>query len=124
MSRPVRGSLPETPFPENAVHIHLDTPDLMTRVRLESRWRTAGATVSSGAEPDARPHRIVVDLTGAGPEGVAAWRERFPEARITAFGPHVEGESLKAAKEAGADQVLPRGKVGERIAEAVVDQVW
>ena len=78
------------------MHIHLDTPDLMTRVRLESRWRTAGATVSSGAEPEGRPHRIVIDLNGRGPEVVAAWRDRYPDSRITAFGPHVEGESLKA----------------------------
>ncbi|WP_017925631.1 hypothetical protein [Thioalkalivibrio sp. HL-Eb18] len=97
------------------MHIHLDTPDLMTRVRLESRWRSAGATVSSSQTPE-RPTLIVVDLGARGEEAVSGWRERYPDATIVAFGPHVEGAVLKAARQAGADEVVVRGKVADRVA--------
>ena len=97
------------------MHIHLDTPDLMTRVRLESRWRTAGATVTSSDVAD-RPDMVVVDLAASGADAVARWRQRWPEATIVAFGPHVEGAMLKAARRAGADDVVVRGRVAERVA--------
>ena len=100
------------------MHIQLDTPDLMTRVRLESRWRTAGATVTCGGEADT-PDMVVVDLGAGGADAVARWRRRCPEATIVAFGPHVEGEVLKAARRAGADDVVVRGRVAERVAARI-----
>lgn len=97
------------------MHVHLDTPDLMTRVRLESRWRSAGATVTSSQVPE-QPDLVVVDLGSRGVEAVSSWRERCPDATILAFGPHVEGAMLKAARQAGADEVVVRGKVADRVA--------
>ncbi|WP_038052459.1 hypothetical protein [Thioalkalivibrio sp. ALJ1] len=97
------------------MQIHLDTPDLMTRVRLESRWRSAGANVTSSQMPG-HPDLVVVDLGTRGVEAIADWRQRYPEARILAFGPHVEGEMLKAARQSGADEVVVRGKVADRVA--------
>lgn len=97
------------------MQIHLDTPDLMTRVRLESRWRSAGATVTSSQAPE-HPDWVVVDLGARGVEALTDWRARYPDAKILAFGPHVEGEMLKAARQAGADEVVVRGKVADRVA--------
>lgn len=97
------------------MHVHLDTPDLMTRVRLESRWRSAGASVTSSQAPE-QLDLVVVDLGSRGVEAVSIWRERYPDAKILAFGPHVEGAMLKAARQAGADEVVVRGKVADRVA--------
>lgn len=97
------------------MHIHLDTPDLMTRVRLESRWRAGGATVTSD-QPVEPPDLVVVDLGSRGVEAVADWRALYPDARLLAFGPHVEGAVLKSARQAGADEIVVRGKVAERVA--------
>jgi hypothetical protein len=41
---------------------------------------------------------------------VAALRVVAPEARIVAFGPHVDDELLAAAAADGADRVLPRSQ--------------
>ncbi|ADC70592.1 conserved hypothetical protein [Thioalkalivibrio sp. K90mix] len=100
------------------MHIHLDTTDLMTRVRLESRWRSAGATVTSGDGAE-RPDLVVIDLAARDVDTVATWRERCPDAAILAFGPHVEGAMLKAARQAGADEVVVRGKVADRVSRRI-----
>ncbi|WP_018868813.1 MULTISPECIES: hypothetical protein [unclassified Thioalkalivibrio] len=102
------------------MQIHIDTPDLMTRVRLESRWRAAGAEVTGSGEP-AAPDLIVIDLGARDVGSVSTWRERCPDAAILAFGPHVEGSMLKAAREAGADEVVVRGKVADRVAKKIAD---
>ncbi|WP_018863237.1 hypothetical protein [Thioalkalivibrio sp. ARh3] len=103
------------------MHIHLDTPDLMTRVRLESRWRSAGAAVTSGDGIE-HPDLVVIDLAARGVDTVAIWRERCPDASILAFGPHVEGAMLKAARQAGADDVVVRGKVADRVLKRIEER--
>ncbi len=95
--------------------ILLWTDDLMGRVRLASRFQAAGAQVLKRDSAD-RPDLIVLDLTARGAlERIAELKARFPEARLIAFGPHVAGEAFKAARERGADEVVARGKVVERV---------
>lgn len=43
-------------------------------------------------------------------EAVRQVKERVPGARVVAFGPHVAEGALAAAREAGADVVMPRGQ--------------
>lgn len=38
-----------------------------------------------------------------------------PAAPIVAFGPHVDGDAFKAARAAGANEVVARGAVVERV---------
>lgn len=89
--------------------------DLMGRVRLESRWQAAGATLlkRDATEP---PELIAVDLTAR--EALARLTElraRWPQARLIAYGPHVDAEGFRAAKEAGADECVARGSVVDRV---------
>ena len=56
---------------------------------------------------------VLVDLTLSSLEldaAVQAIRERMPEARIIAYGPHVQEALLTAAAAAGCDEVLSRGQ--------------
>jgi DNA-binding NarL/FixJ family response regulator len=57
---------------------------------------------------------VLIDLTLPKLEldrTVAAVRERFPAARIVAYGPHVQEFALAAAAAAGCDEVLSRGQL-------------
>jgi hypothetical protein len=51
---------------------------------------------------------VVVDL--ARDPDLGALRAAAPDARILAFGPHVEDDRLEAARAAGADLVLARSR--------------
>ncbi len=95
--------------------ILLWSDDLMTRVRIEAAWKQAGAQMLKKHDTDA-PDMIVVDLTArdAAPH-IRRLRDAHPELPILAFGPHVDGEAFKAAKEAGASELVARGKVIERV---------
>ncbi|MEJ2655423.1 MAG: DNA-binding response regulator [Acidihalobacter sp.] len=97
------------------MRIRLHCKDLMTRTRLGSRWQAAGADLLRPHANEA-PDLIVIDLGEPdAAETLAAERIRYPAARILVFGPHVEGEALRAAKAAGADEAVVRGKVAERV---------
>ena len=89
--------------------------DLMTRTRVESRWRQAGADILR-RHSDETPELIVIDLTAADALGhIGRLREAHPEVDILAFGPHVDGAAFKQARAAGATSVVARGKVVERV---------
>lgn len=97
------------------MRIRLHCQDLMTRTRLASRWQAVGATLLRADAHDI-PDLIVIDLGEAGAgDTLAAEHARHPDAHILVFGPHVEGEALRAAKAAGADEAVVRGKVAERV---------
>jgi DNA-binding NarL/FixJ family response regulator len=56
---------------------------------------------------------VLIDLTLSSLEldaAVQAIRERMPQARIVAYGPHVQEALLTAAAAAGCDEVLSRGQ--------------
>ena len=95
--------------------ILLWTDDLMSRIRIESRWKSAGAQILKRRSPET-PDLIVVDLTAtAALEEMKRLRTTFPEASMIAFGPHVDGEAFRRAREAGATEAVARSKVVEQV---------
>jgi CheY-like chemotaxis protein len=64
------------------------------------------------------PDLVLVDLSAP---GALTAVEDFAQAgvRVIAFGPHVDREKLRSAKQAGADQVLARSRFFEQIGEIV-----
>jgi DNA-binding NarL/FixJ family response regulator len=65
------------------------------------------------AEAAAGCKLVLIDLTLSTLEpgaAVQAIRERLPQARIVAYGPHVQETLLTAAAAAGCDEVLSRGQ--------------
>jgi hypothetical protein len=98
-------------------------PDLMAEVRFTEAMRAAGiaatvvpdttwrATLAGQGDSTAsgRPALAVVDLTAPGAVAAveAAVAEQVP---VLAYGPHVDGDALGAAREAGAALVVPRGR--------------
>jgi hypothetical protein len=98
-----------------SVKILLLCDDLMSRTRLASAWKTAGAQLL-GRDSGEAPDLAVVDLaTRNALEEISRLRSTFPAATVLAFGPHVDGEAFKAAKAAGASEVVARAAVVERV---------
>jgi DNA-binding NarL/FixJ family response regulator len=103
------------------------TSDLMFSSQVLGATRELGHSLSLAANPadvvaklagDCR--LVLVDLTLPGlhlEEIVAAVRKASPDARIVAFGPHVDEQMLVAAQAAGADLVLSRGQFHKQYAE-------
>jgi hypothetical protein len=83
-------------------------PDLMDRSRLSA----AVEDVAFAGDPNAcaGAEVVVVDLSRFSGDVVAAVRSIAPDARIVAFGPHVDEGLLASARDAGADTVLPRSR--------------
>jgi DNA-binding NarL/FixJ family response regulator len=95
--------------------ILLWSDDLMSRVRIESRWKAAGAELLKRDSADT-PDLVVVDLTARDAAGhIRKLREQFPATDILAFGPHVDAEGFRAAKAAGASECVARGSAVERV---------
>jgi DNA-binding NarL/FixJ family response regulator len=89
--------------------------DLMSRTRIESAWKAAGAEVLRKNATEA-PDLVAMDLTAARAlDEIARLRAAHPSVTILAFGPHVDGDAFKAAKAAGASELVARGKVIERV---------
>lgn len=89
--------------------------DLMSRTRIESAWKVAGAQVlrKNAAE---HPDLVVMDLTAANALAeIERLRQSFPDIPILAFGPHVDDDSFRQAKAAGASELVARGRVTERV---------
>lgn len=77
---------------------------------------------------DSEPTSILVDLTT--PETAMALISRLRGegsgaaergVRILAFGPHVEKQALQDARDAGADEVLPRGALDHHLQEILLN---
>jgi DNA-binding NarL/FixJ family response regulator len=95
--------------------ILLWSDDLMSRVRIESRWKAAGAELLK-RDSAVTPDLVVVDLTARDAAGhIRKLREQFPATDILAFGPHVDAEGFRAAKAAGASECVARGSAVERV---------
>lgn len=95
--------------------ILLWSDDLMSRVRIESACKQAGAQILKKTATDP-PDCIVIDLTARDALAhITRLRAEFPAVDILAFGPHVDGEGFRAAKSAGATELVARGAVVERI---------
>ncbi len=96
--------------------------DLIFFSRVAATARAAGLTVRQARTADALlalarqepPGGVILDLHAEGldvPGLLAGLREACPTMPTTvAFGSHVEAETLRAARDAGCDRVLPRSK--------------
>lgn len=108
------------------VHALLD--DLFFRARIEATSASLGVPVRFFRDPadllaeveERSPALVIVDLGHRAVDPVNAIRAlagRPGLPRIVAFGSHVEGKTLAAAREAGADRVLARSAFTERLAD-------
>ncbi len=89
--------------------------DLLSRTRIESGWKAAGAEILRKNSTEL-PDLAVVDLTARNAIAeIARMRAAYPGLGIVAFGPHVDGEAFKQAKAAGATEQVARGSVVERV---------
>jgi DNA-binding NarL/FixJ family response regulator len=95
--------------------ILLWSDDIMSRVRIESRWKSAGAQMQRRDTAEI-PELIVVDLTARDAAGhIRKLRKQFPATEIIAFGPHVDTDGFREAKAAGASECVARGSAVERV---------
>ncbi|MBI4787401.1 MAG: hypothetical protein HY782_10190 [Chloroflexi bacterium] len=93
-------------------------PDLMFGTRIEDTAKHLGyriESLSATDDPDAvmarlSPALVVVALDAAGWERTIAAAKRAG-ARVLAFGSHKNVELLRAAKAAGADEVVARSRM-------------
>ena len=81
--------------------------DLMDRSKVQSA--VEGITFARDPAAAAGADVVIVDLARFA-DAVAEIREQAPDARIVAFGPHVDDALLRGATEAGADVVLARSQ--------------
>jgi len=89
--------------------------DLMDRSRLSAALPTATyVRTPAGLEASV----VIIDLA-AHADAVAVVRAALPAAHIVAFGSHVDGPALDAARAAGADVVLARSRFFHDPAAAV-----
>lgn len=97
------------------IKILLRCDDLMSRMRLESAWKAAGATMLKKQSTET-PDCIVVDLgMRSACTQIAQLRETFPQVDIVGFGPHFDADAFQAAKQAGATEVAAKGSIVERV---------
>lgn len=101
--------------------------DLIFYSRVAATARAAGLVVKQARTPAAllalaaadRPGGVLIDLQNDGldvPALLAGLRAACPAMPTTvAFGSHVEAETLRAARQAGCDRVLPRSKFVEEL---------
>lgn len=98
---------------ETGVDVAALVPDLLFAARIRGAAPAARTVHSSDqlAEVVGPGTRLVlVDLQARGAvDAIRMLREREDPPRIVAYGPHVAGEVLTAARAAGADRVLARG---------------
>ena len=103
--------------------------DLMFVVRIGDAVKRAGRKpVFVGSLDRARvqaaekPILVIVDLacTTANPIEVIQEMKAL-QIPVIAFGAHVDADALRAAREAGADQVMPRSKFVEKLESLVAD---
>ena len=90
--------------------------DLLDRSRITAALPDAATCRDRAAIEDADV--IVVDLAHHAPD-VAPLRAAWPNARIVAYGAHVDDDALAAAQADGADLALPRSRFFRDPAAAV-----
>ena len=98
-------------------------PDLMFQPRIAEAARRLGASVriaESPASADAAladaPAATVVDLHAEGIDAIETVRRASEAgARVLAFGRHTEPATLRAARDAGAEIVVPRSQLVEEL---------
>lgn len=87
----------------------------MSRTRIESAWKAAGAQVLRKNTTE-QLELVVMDLTAHNALAeIERLRAADPDVDILAFGPHVDGAVFKQARAAGANELVARGRVVERV---------
>lgn len=100
--------------------------DMIFASRITGTARALGLIVHVAGSLDAfekeakqrRPHGVILDLALAGKKIdrlVGDLQGLSVKAHIVAYGSHVDTETLKAARAAGCDVVLPRSKFVEEL---------
>lgn len=106
--------------------------DLMLASQFQGAAERAGGSIEiAGSESallkilgERHANHVVIDLTTPGLEieqVVAKLRSLEEPPKILAFGPHVQGERLAAARDAGCDRVLSRGQFHAQMEEILRD---
>jgi DNA-binding NarL/FixJ family response regulator len=90
--------------------------DLMDRSKIQSA--VPGATFARDPAVATGADVVIVELTRFA-DVVTAIRAQAPDARIVAFGPHVDDELLQHARDAGADVVMARSQFFRDVFAAV-----
>ena len=90
--------------------------DLMDRSKVQSAIE--GVTFARETAGAAGADVVIVDLARFAGD-VAELRAQAPDARIVAYGPHVDDALLRGATDAGADAVLARSQFFRDPAAAV-----
>ncbi len=114
-----------------AVHL---SDDLLFTSRVAGTGRDLGVAIATVRTPAALlelvrrqpPACVILDLAHAGldvPAVIAALAGLPHRPRVVAYGSHVDTASLKAARAAGCDVVLPRSKFVEDLPAALPDWV-
>jgi DNA-binding NarL/FixJ family response regulator len=102
--------------------------DLVFSSRLAAAGKRMGVCVDSVTSIEAVEERVesnsvdlvICDLSapGADPNAlVARLRQRWPSLAIVAFAPHVHEDRLRAATEAGCNEVLSRGQFDRQMGD-------
>jgi len=101
--------------------------DLMFSSRLLGAAQVLGAQLQVAAQPAALADTltadcrlVLIDLSLDGLDlqaAIGAVRAAAPQARVVAFGAHVNEAALAAAEAAGCDQVLSRGQFHKQYAD-------
>jgi DNA-binding NarL/FixJ family response regulator len=99
---------------------------LCQRAKAQGKLLEMRSLESAKDFPDSHEVSILlVDLSSLGAkvvDAIAAFKNQFPNARITAFGPHVHEGLLQSAMEAGCDEVLTRGQMNQ-FAQRYINQL-
>ena len=106
--------------------------DLMFTSRVTGTARDLGLVVTPVRSPAAvldlarrlPPVCVIVDLAAAGADlpGLIGGLAELPRRpRLVAYGSHVDTATLRAAREAGCDEVLPRSKFVEDLPRKLAD---
>lgn len=89
--------------------------DLVSRLKLEAAWKSAGATMLKKTSPET-PDCIVIDLAGRHAlRNIAHLRATHPQVDVIAFAPEYDDALFAAAEQAGASDFAARGSIVERI---------
>ena len=114
-----------------AATIVIVVSDLMFQSRIEAAARALGHATVIGDTAEraadalaASPALVVLDLHERAVEPAAIIRDaKAAGARVLAFGRHTEPQTLRAAREAGADTVVPRSQLVEELGALIASLV-
>src|SRR5262245_38096346 len=101
--------------------------DLLFTSRITATASALGLSIKTARSADVlknlaaqqAPACVIVDLANPGlniAELVSALQQHAPPPRVVAYGAHVDTATLKKARDAGCDPVLPRSKFVEDLA--------